>query len=235
MRRPQEARSDALDLRYPTYAVRAPLYAWLAAEGRQLAERYPAGYRLLDVGCGAMPYAALFPGADYVGLDFVPNPLARLEGRAEALPVEDASFDVVVCTQVLEHAEEPARVVAELRRATRPGGRVLASTHGVQPYHPSPDGDYWRWTHAGLERLFTTSASWRSCRVEPGSGTTACVGMVVGFYVDLLGKRLRLRWLSPALVAAINRLAAALDARSPRLFSLDPGSLIANYHVRADA
>ena len=69
----------------------------------------------------------------------------------EALPVEDSSFDVVLCTQVLEHCDDPDQAVRELRRVTRPGGRVLASTHGVQVYHPSPE-DYWRWTHTGLTR-----------------------------------------------------------------------------------
>ena len=79
------------------------------------------------------------------------------------------SFDVVLCTQVLEHCDDPAQAVRELRRVTAPGGRVLASTHGVQVYHPSPE-DYWRWTHAGLRRLFTEHASWESVEVRAGGG-----------------------------------------------------------------
>jgi SAM-dependent methyltransferase len=220
----------------PTYAVRAPLAAWLAAEARGLPGRFGERCRLLDVGCGAMPYARLFDGrvSEYVGLDFVDNPLAQLRGPAEELPVEDASFDVVLCTQVLEHCEDPARVVRELRRVTRTGGRVLASTHGVQTYHPSPV-DHWRWTHTGLELLFRRNASWSACTVAAGAGTTACVGMIVNVYVDLLAKRVRARRLTPPLIAGINRLAESIDARSPRLRGLEPGALIANYHVTADA
>ena len=74
----------------------------------------------------------------------------------------------MLCTQVLEHVDDPAQAVRELARVTAPGGRVLASTHGVQVYHPSPV-DYWRWTHAGLERLFRQNAEWASVTVVPAS------------------------------------------------------------------
>ncbi len=75
--------------------------------------------------------------AEYVGVD-VANPAADLEGTVEEIPVEDGSFDVVLCTQMLEHALDPARAVGELRRVVAPGGRVLASTHGVQVVPPEP-------------------------------------------------------------------------------------------------
>lgn len=71
-------------------------------------------------------------------------------------PVEDASYDVVLCNQVLEHCDDPRRAVAELRRVTAPRGRVLASTHGVMPYHPSPN-DYWRWTTPALQSCLRTA------------------------------------------------------------------------------
>jgi len=218
-----------------TYAVRAPLAAWLREEAR-LAYGRLGRYRVLDVGCGPKPYYPFFEpyAAEYVGVD-VANPAAELEGTVEELPVEDGSFDVVLCTQVLEHVSDPARAVAELARAVAPGGRVLASTHGVQVYHPSPE-DLWRWTHAGLERLFTTNGNWESVTVTPASGTTACVGMVVAIYVDLLvRKRLRAARLGAATIAGINRAAAALDGRSARLREPGPGTLFANYHVVAEA
>src|SRR5206468_144691 len=137
-------------------------------------------YRVLDVGCGEKPYEPLFApfATSYVGVDPVENPHADVRGSVEALPVDDGSFDLVLCNQVLEHCDDPRRAVSELRRATAPGGRVLASTHGVMPYHPSPT-DYWRWTHAGLEKLFAENGGWSSVRVTPASGTTACIGMII--------------------------------------------------------
>ena len=217
-----------------TYAVRGPLVRWLATEARR-AHGELGAYRVLDVGCGTMPYEPLFAPytASYVGVDRVENPRAELRGSVEALPVEDGSFDLVLCNQVLEHCDDPARAVRELHRATTPGGRVLASTHGVMPYHPSPT-DYWRWTHAGLAKLFADNAAWESVRVTPGSGTTACVGMIVAMNLDLALRRIRAGRLSRPLVKTINRAAEAIDNRTPRL--RDPaqgGTLFANFHVVA--
>ena len=136
-----------------TYAVRGPLVRWLREQAKD-AHSALGPYRVLDVGCGVKPYEPLFgPYArSYVGVDPVDNPRAELRGSVEALPVEDRSFDVVLCNQVLEHCDDPAQAVRELRRVTVPGGRVLASTHGVMPYHPSPT-DYWRWTRRPREAL----------------------------------------------------------------------------------
>ena len=219
----------------PTHAVRAPISAWLQAEAKR-ADESLGRYRLLDVGCGVKPYYPFFEPyvSEYVGVDVVENPAADLLGPIEALPVDDASFDLVLCSQVLEHCDDPAKAVRELRRVTRPGGRVLASTHGVQVYHPSPV-DLWRWTHAGLERLFTESAAWSSVDVRPSSGTTACLGMLASIYIDLLSRRVHLAPVGRALVSGINRGAAALDGRSSELRDVRSGALIANFHVVADA
>src|SRR5919108_4230868 len=88
-----------------TYAVRAPLVAWLRREAEAAAARRPDGYRLLDVGCGVKPYLPIFEAGarEYVGVD-VDNEAADLAGPAEPLPVPDARFDLVLCTQVLDHA-----------------------------------------------------------------------------------------------------------------------------------
>jgi 2-polyprenyl-6-hydroxyphenyl methylase / 3-demethylubiquinone-9 3-methyltransferase len=49
-------------------------------------------------------------------------------GRGEHLPVQDAGFDVVCCSDVLEHVDDVDRVLAETARALRPGGVVLFDT-----------------------------------------------------------------------------------------------------------
>jgi SAM-dependent methyltransferase len=210
------------------YAVRKPLLDWLSAQD-------VAGARMLDVGCGERPYEALFPGAaEIVGFDVPGNQHADLHGSIDAIPVEDASFDVVLCLQVLEHVSDPAAAVRELRRAVRPGGRVLLATHGVYPFHPNPD-DFWRWTHTGLERLFRTNAEWTSVTVRPGAGTAATIAMLVAHGVDLLAKRAHLRVVATPLVVALNAAGEGLDRAVPMLREPIPGSLNANYHVEAVA
>src|SRR3954449_6383539 len=165
-----------------TYAVREPLARWLRAEAAAI----PQGARVLDVGCGVKPYEPWFRprASSYVGVDIAENPLADVVGVVEALPLEDGSFDVVVCSQVLEHCDDPAQAVRELRRVTAPGGRVLASTHGDQVYQPSPV-DYWRWTHEGLGRLFAQKGAWSSLRVDAAAGTASALAMLLGTYVEI--------------------------------------------------
>lgn len=107
--------------------------AWLDA---------PAGLRWIDVGCGtgALSQAVLerCAPAALVGVEPSEGFLVHArrhtaDGRAEfragdarALPVEDAAFDVAVSGLVLNFVPEPARAVAEMRRAVRPQGGVVA-------------------------------------------------------------------------------------------------------------
>lgn len=216
------------------YAVRAPLAIWLAAEASRAAEDL-GPYRLLDVGCGEMPYRPIFAfhAAEIVGLDSVENPLATLDGPIEKIPAPDASFDVVLCAQVLEHVDDPARGIRELHRVLRPGGRVLLSTHGTMVYHPNPV-DLWRWTGAGLERLFAANGDWDSITVRAGAGTAASLAMLNALYLDHVLRRWPVRRLRGPVVAAVNRLGRAIDGRVSALRDERPGTLTANYHVVAE-
>ena len=106
--------------------------------------RPQAGEKWLDVatGTGAVARMAARAGADVTGLDLAPDLIEtaralteaeslsiRLDvGDAEALPYEDASFDVVLSTFGVMFAPDHAAVAHELARVTRPGGRLgLAS------------------------------------------------------------------------------------------------------------
>jgi SAM-dependent methyltransferase len=218
-----------------TYAVRGPLVRWLREQAED-AHGTLGRYRVLDVGCGTKPYEPLFGAyaSSYVGVDPFDNPCAELRGSVEALPVEDRTFDVVLCNQVLEHCDDPAQAVRELMRVTASGGRVLASTHGVMPYHPAPT-DYWRWTHAGLEKLFRENGAWGSVTVKPASGTTACIAMIMSMNLNLALRRVHLRALAGPLVAVLNGVAETIDSHSPRLRSPGQGgTLFANFHVVAE-
>lgn len=96
------------------------------------------GDRVLEVGCGGGHVLEHFAEARRTGVDLSRDMLARsrsrlgrtvslARGAAEALPFPDGSYDVVLCTEVLEHTREPAAVSAELMRVVRVGGRVVVS------------------------------------------------------------------------------------------------------------
>jgi len=101
--------------------------------------RVEPGQRVLDVGCGSgvlTEELARRVGAEHVaGVD--PSPLLQAcaervpgaelrAGKAEALPWPDDSFDAAVAQLVIHFMDEPKAGVAEMARATRPGGVVAA-------------------------------------------------------------------------------------------------------------
>ena len=216
--------------------------ASLAEQLREEAPRLLAGRDdavVLDIGCGGKPYLPIFApfAARYVGVDAAPGPMVDHVISAESLPFEDGSFDLVLCTQVLEHVQDPAAVLAEIHRLLRPGGAALISTHGVFLYHPDPpdtDGDYWRWTHAGLRKAVRESGAWDEIGVRANGDVVACLAYIAAQFVDELGKRVPIGPLRRALLYALNTVAVAVDRRfPPRARVPEPGSLSANYLVTA--
>lgn len=105
-----------------------------------------AGQTLLDVGCGDGTLALELAqrGAVVTGVDADPAMIAGarrrseaagtqvrfVEGQAERLPFEDATFDGVVAVAVLCFVDDVARSFAEMSRVLKPGGRLTISELG---------------------------------------------------------------------------------------------------------
>jgi SAM-dependent methyltransferase len=96
------------------------------------------GRDVLDLGCRTGAVTRHFvDGNRVVGMDIDRRALGRAHSELgietvwadaeEPLPFEDASFDAVVCGELLEHTREPDAVVAECRRVLRRRGRLVAS------------------------------------------------------------------------------------------------------------
>ena len=135
-----EAMVDRYDIdRY--YERSHPIVRWIEQRRLETLRRFAAARptdRILEVGVGGGHVLAKFPGMQRTGIDLSPTMLQRarrrlggdvelLQGSADQLPFDDATFDVVLCTEVLEHVVEPARVVRELMRVAAPGARVVVS------------------------------------------------------------------------------------------------------------
>ncbi|MDE2514670.1 MAG: methyltransferase domain-containing protein [Rhodospirillales bacterium] len=132
--------------------------AWSAATGADFLDWLapPPGLRWLDVGCGSGVFTTLLAEraapAALCGIDPEPAQLAFAarrpalagavlqQGDAMALPAADAAFDAAVMALVIFFVPDPARGLAEMRRAVRPGGLVAAYAwdipHGGFPSDP---------------------------------------------------------------------------------------------------
>jgi len=75
------------------------------------------------------------------------------EEDARALSFRDASFDTVVCFEVLEHVDDTRKVISEMYRVLKPGGFAIATAPFTYPEHANP-GDYYRFTPQGFRFLF---------------------------------------------------------------------------------
>ncbi|MBX4199207.1 class I SAM-dependent methyltransferase [Candidatus Parcubacteria bacterium] len=114
-------------------------------------QRHATTKRTLDVGSGGSAYSKYFP--DRLTMDLDPTRKPEVVADAHDLPFKDEEFEVILCTEVLEHVKNPFKVESELRRVAKRGGQLILSTRFVFPLHDTPH-DYWRYTKYGLRELF---------------------------------------------------------------------------------
>lgn len=131
-----------------SYEEHAPLQAEVGLRLRERLDETPlTPQRVLDVGCGpgagSAALAARFPDAELIALDLAvpmlqaaqahlgdrPN-AARVCADAQALPLADASIDLVHSNLCLQWCDDPGLALDEFRRVLRPGGVLLFSTFG---------------------------------------------------------------------------------------------------------
>ena len=113
---------------------------------------------LLDVGAGDVPYREQFAGR--VNLYHTLDHEKRTDDIDFESDAQDMSgvvpndrYDTMLLLEVLEHVSNPFRVVSELFRGLRPGGKVILSVPHLSRLHEEPY-DFYRYTHYGLRHLF---------------------------------------------------------------------------------
>jgi SAM-dependent methyltransferase len=117
--------------------------------------------KLLDVGCGQMPFRHLLPpGADYTGIDIPDAAEFGMQKHADVvefdgtmIPFPDNHFDAILCTEVLEHAMQPEALIAEMHRVLRGGGSLVLTVPFAARVHHIPY-DFHRFTRYRLEQMF---------------------------------------------------------------------------------
>lgn len=87
-------------------------------------------------------------------LDFKPNEGIDIIWNAENLGELDKEFDLVICTNLLEHVKNPKKVAEGLKRVVRLGGHLIVTVPHNFVYHPAPIDTLFRPTNKELESFF---------------------------------------------------------------------------------
>lgn len=124
--------------------------AWL----RRVLSELPPGVSLLDAGagecankqyCGHLRYVALdlarYDGTGKVGLQTGSWDTSDIDIVSDIarIPVRDGSFDAVLCSEVLEHVDDPVAALSELKRVVKPGGMLILTAPFCSMTHFAPD------------------------------------------------------------------------------------------------
>jgi SAM-dependent methyltransferase len=192
-------------------------------------ERHAGRGRTLDLGSQAGPYAALFPNR--VSLDIRPGPGVQIVGDAQALGIADGRFDVVLCTEVLEHLPEPQKAIDEMFRVLKPGGELLLTTRFLFPIHDAPH-DYFRYTKYGLRYLLRRFEIVELEEETDAVGTIAVLLQRLGMQAQTLGRTpFRAVWLLAAQAARPFSFLITREYGDSRRTVEERGIMTSGYHV----
>ncbi len=156
---------------------------------------------VVDVGSGHAKYGSMIKkyASSYTTVDNLSSEYQFGEGEAfkpdvtssvDRMPFQNDEFDTAVCTEVLEHVEEPYVVVAEIARILKPGGHALMSSGWISPYHKEPD-DYWRFS-ASTYKLMCERAGMEVVATYKKGGLVTVLLYIISRNISLNSKK---RWL----------------------------------------
>jgi len=147
-------------------------------------EKHRSNKLTLDIGSQKSRYKCLFPNSVAFDIDKLSKP--DIVGDAHDLSIfEDEYFDIILCTEVLEHLKDPKIAIAEMRRVLKKKGRIIMTTRFIFPIHDSPN-DYYRFTKYGLLSLFK---DFKVIELKEESNTIETVAIVlqrIGFQTEVL-------------------------------------------------
>lgn len=156
-----------------------------------LSQREKLEGRLLDVGCGQMPYKKILLESgggkvtEYIGLDLANNPIHQNqpdilwdEGK---IPLASNMVDSVLLTEVLEHVPDPTAVLTEILRVMKPGGVLFLTVPYLWPLHEVPYDNY-RYTPFALTRHLEESG-FSNILLHATGGWDASLAQMLGLWV----------------------------------------------------
>jgi len=151
--------------------------------------------RLLDVGCGKMPYKDHIISnsevIEYIGLDIETaleydkyiKPDYKWDGNI--IPFDNESFNTIIATEVLEHCQEPSHTINEMYRVLKKEGFIFLTVPYIWPLHEVPHDEY-RYTPFSLKRILF-NAGFNKIEIKSTGGWHASLAQMLGLWVRRSG------------------------------------------------
>ena len=217
MRTPNIKRLSSIAI--PKNAVDYIVMHFLIKDLKNVVAKHAHG-KILDVGCGNKPYESLFNASpeNYIGCDVVQSSGNRVDILCMATDIEadEASFDTVFSTQVMEHVDNSDLMMKECNRVLKPGGTFILSVPLCWELHEEPY-DFFRFTKYGLQQLCQRN-QFEVIEILPNGGKWAAISqmninMIYSTFKkkNLLVKCMKFLFINLHFTAALNRLAIFLD------------------------
>ncbi|MDR1090599.1 MAG: class I SAM-dependent methyltransferase [Prevotella sp.] len=144
------------------------------------------GDYVFDIGCGNKPYEKDIRNIiksdltdHYVGCDVVQSSEQKVDIICEAtnIPADSSTYDIVICTQVIEHVFDHAKIFEEAYRLLKPGGFFIVSSNFVWAMHEMPY-DFYRFTKYAFRQLLT-NAGFKVKAEKANGGKFAVLGQMI--------------------------------------------------------
>jgi len=158
-------------------------------------KKYASEGKTLDIGCGNDIYRSYFPDCTTLDIEARPDVDVDIIADVHDLSViQDETYEVILCAEVLEHLHTPAKAIAEMRRILKPGGVIILTTRFIFPLHDVPH-DYYRYTKYGLRHLMKGFEILELVEEASTMETLAVLYQRLGFQCDtLILKPFKLFW-----------------------------------------
>lgn len=190
--------------------------------------------RLLDVGCGKMPYKKFILEnsgvAEYVGLDIETALVYDINVKPDIywdgikIPVGDKSFDTAIGTELLEHCFHPGVTLQEIHRVLKPGGTFFFTVPFLWNLHEVPY-DAYRYTPFSLNQLLMENG-FREIEIYSFGGWHSSFAQAIGLWVRRSGMRYRYRKVFSMLLKPIVKLLIKKDLRNFGSSNFSEGMMI---------
>jgi len=192
------------------------IYSVINPKLNEILMKYARG-RMADIGCGIKPYKDMASKivSEHIGIDHADTFHAKtnvdLIGTVYNIPTADESFDTILCTDVLEHVEEPGAAIAEALRILKKGGYGIYTVPFYWHLHEEPR-DFFRYTKYGLRYLFEKNG-FEVVEIIALSGFWVTFGQQMAYYLTQFRNESRihpLHWLLPPIIVLIEAIAFLL-------------------------